>query len=74
MNLSIHRIYTILIAISGLFLLTGCPENTEEEDKRAQEQRYFDLYVESRYPDVSPQPSGLYFNWFYARFDRLGID
>ncbi len=61
MHLSINKIYTILIAVTGVFLLTGCPEDTEEEDKRALEQRYFDLYVESSYPDVSPQSSGLYF-------------
>ncbi|MCK5136966.1 MAG: FKBP-type peptidyl-prolyl cis-trans isomerase [Bacteroidales bacterium] len=61
MNLSIHRIYIILIAVSGVFLLTGCPEDTEDEDNKAQEQRFFDLYVESRYPDVDPQSNGLYF-------------
>ncbi|MFO7933899.1 MAG: FKBP-type peptidyl-prolyl cis-trans isomerase [Bacteroidales bacterium] len=56
----LQRAYLILLAASGFFLLTGCPDNTEEE-MRSQEQRFFELYVAANYPDVEPQPNGIYF-------------
>jgi FKBP-type peptidyl-prolyl cis-trans isomerase FkpA len=60
MKSRVFRVPWLLCMCSGLVLFTGCQDNSEEE-KRAQERRFFDLYVASHYPDVDPQPDGLYF-------------
>jgi len=54
------RLFLFLIAFSAVLFFTGCPDNTEEE-QRSREQRFFDLYVSSNYPDANPRPNGLYF-------------
>ncbi len=45
----------------AVFFTTACTEETAEDDQGAKEQRYFDIYAASRYPDVVPLTSGLYF-------------
>ena len=54
------RIFLFPVIVTGVILCTGCPDNSDEE-KQSQEQRYFDLYVASHYPDVEPRPNGIYF-------------
>jgi len=56
----IRKIRPILIPIAALILLTGCPEVSDNQE-REQEERFFELYLASRYPDETPRPSGLYF-------------
>jgi FKBP-type peptidyl-prolyl cis-trans isomerase len=41
--------------------VASCTKNIAEQDKRAQEQRFFDLYVAANYPNVEPKPNGLYY-------------
>lgn len=55
-----RKILTIIIPVAALFLLTGCPEDTGIQE-REQEERFFELYLSSRYPAETPRPSGLYF-------------
>lgn len=55
-----NKIYTIFLFVAGIFLLTACPADPENED-RSQELRYFGLYMGSQYPDAEPEPSGLYY-------------
>ncbi len=55
-----NRIFMLLLAAPALILFTGCPDNSDEE-QRSQEQRFFDLYMASRYPDLEPQPAGIYY-------------
>ena len=57
----IYRFDTILTLFTAvvMLLLTGCKEDTTEKS-RANEQRYFDLFVASNYPDLTPTESGLF--------------
>jgi FKBP-type peptidyl-prolyl cis-trans isomerase len=52
----------ILLSLGALFLASGCKEEPTNE-KRDQEQRFFDLYISSTFKDTIPPPtaSGLYF-------------
>ena len=61
MNKRLNIIF-IAITILAVFFTSACTEETAEDDSGAKEQRYFDIYAASRYPDVSPLPSGLYFD------------
>jgi FKBP-type peptidyl-prolyl cis-trans isomerase len=57
------RSHVILWAMLGLLLATGCKEEDDGDEKRAQEQRFFDLYISSTFKDTIPPPtgSGLYY-------------
>lgn len=55
-----------LFALAILSLINGCTKIADEEDLRGNEQRLFNLYVASRYPDAVPQADGLYFINFKA--------
>lgn len=57
----ITKIYPIYIAIAGFVFVASCTEDTTTEDKRAQEQRFFDLYVSANYPDAEPHANDLYY-------------
>ncbi|MEN8226880.1 MAG: FKBP-type peptidyl-prolyl cis-trans isomerase [Bacteroidota bacterium] len=61
MKFTIKNIVHIIAAIAGIVLITACKEDTDDQDKTDQEQRFFDLYVGANYPDVVPQSNGLYF-------------
>jgi FKBP-type peptidyl-prolyl cis-trans isomerase len=50
-----------LVILAGLSLFAACNESTVADDPKEQEQRFFDIYVTSRYPDTNPQASGLYY-------------
>lgn len=54
-------IYYTLAIPAALVLISGCTEETSEEDTLEQEQRFFDIYLAANYPDAEPQPSGLYY-------------
>ena len=60
MNRRFNILY-IAITIFASVLTTACTEETAEEDKGAMEQRFFDIYQESRYPGSEALESGLYF-------------
>lgn len=60
MNLRTN-IYTIVIVIFTIGWFTACTDDVSEQDRRAQEQRFFDLYVGGHYPDVQPLSSGIYY-------------
>ncbi len=53
--------FTILLASGSMLVIPACVKTDEEQSKRDQEQRYFDLYLGANFPDATPQPSGLYF-------------
>lgn len=55
------KIYPVIIAITGIVLISSCTEENGVTDFREQEQRFFDLYVGANYPDVQPQSNGLYY-------------
>ncbi len=61
MNKRLNIIF-IAITILAVFFTSACTEETALVDKGAKEQRFFDIYVASRYPDVEPLSSGLYFD------------
>jgi FKBP-type peptidyl-prolyl cis-trans isomerase len=60
MNKRLNLIF-IAITILAVFFTSACTEETAEVDRGAKEQRFFDIYTASRYPDVGPLASGLYF-------------
>ena len=60
MNRRFNVLY-MAISILAIFLTTACTEEIVEDDQGAKEQRFFDIYQESRYPGSEPLKSGLYF-------------
>ncbi len=57
----VNRINPFLVLIAGLVIMTSCKEDTEDQDRKEQEQRFFDIYMGANYPDAVPQASGLYY-------------
>ena len=57
----INRINPFLVLLTGLVIMTSCTEDTEDQDRLEQEQRFFDIYMAVNYPDAVPQASGLYY-------------
>ena len=57
------RSLTALLTLGVLLLPTGCEEESPGTAKRAQEQRFFDLYMASTFMDTiePPTASGLYY-------------
>jgi FKBP-type peptidyl-prolyl cis-trans isomerase FkpA len=55
-----RNIFPCFGLLAALILLNSCEED-DGSDAIAQEQRYFDLYMGSNYPDAVPQESGLYY-------------
>jgi FKBP-type peptidyl-prolyl cis-trans isomerase FkpA len=53
--------YYILAAAMALILGASCTKDTEGEEAREQELRFFNIYISAHYPDAVPQPSGLYY-------------
>lgn len=49
----------ILASFFVIAFMTGCDDNSDNKSFE-NEQRYFELYVASRYPDLSPTASGLF--------------
>ncbi len=60
MNKRLNIIF-IAITILAVFFTSACTEEPAEVDKGAKEQRFFDIYAASSYPDAEPLASGLYF-------------
>ena len=50
--------YIILWAVLGLLVAPGCEEDDGGDEKRAQEQRFYDLYISSTFKDTIPPPTG----------------
>jgi FKBP-type peptidyl-prolyl cis-trans isomerase len=50
-----------IIFIAFLAGAVACTKDTSTEDRAEQEQRYFDIYVNSRYPGAEPAEEGFYF-------------
>ena len=57
------RSLTALLTMGVLLLATACEEESPGTAKRAQEQRFFDLYMASTFMDTiePPTASGLYY-------------
>ena len=60
MKKSGKRYYILAVAVA-LILGASCTKDTEGEEAREQELRYFNIYISAHYPDAEPQPSGLYY-------------
>jgi FKBP-type peptidyl-prolyl cis-trans isomerase len=56
-----NRKYAFALLVSALFFTVSCTKDTTDQDSKAQEQRFFDIYMNAHYPDAVPQPSGLYY-------------
>jgi FKBP-type peptidyl-prolyl cis-trans isomerase len=54
-------LFPLLALTAGLVLMASCTEDTEDQDRKDQEQRFFDIYMAANYPDATPRTSGLYF-------------
>ncbi len=52
---------SVLIALAALFAFTGCEEEIDYDYYIAEEERFFNLYLDARYPDIEPTQSGLYY-------------
>ncbi len=57
MTRSIHLLFVLLTLLS----FTGCEEEINYDSFKAEEDRYFHLYMDANYPDLAPTESGLYF-------------
>ena len=56
------RITTWLTAITlAMTAMVACEEEVDQEALRQEESRYFQLYMDTNYPDLEPQESGLYY-------------
>jgi FKBP-type peptidyl-prolyl cis-trans isomerase FkpA len=65
--MKIRRILYYALAIStALVLMSGCEEETSEEETAEQEQRFFNVYRIANYPDAELQASGLYYQEYTA--------
>jgi FKBP-type peptidyl-prolyl cis-trans isomerase FkpA len=53
--------YTVLAITALLAFMSACTEDTESQDALEQEQRFFDIYMGTNYPEAEAQPSGLYY-------------
>jgi len=56
-----NRIYTVALLIAGLVFMAQCTKVNGDQESKEQEQRFFDIYQKSHYPDATPQASGLYY-------------
>jgi len=55
------RINLFIILLGTILIFTGCEEEINYDYFKAEEDRYFHLYMEANYPDLTPNESGLYF-------------
>jgi FKBP-type peptidyl-prolyl cis-trans isomerase len=53
--------YFILFVLSVMIAFAGCEDDINYDYFIAEEERYFDLYMDARYQDVEPTESGLYY-------------
>ncbi len=44
-----------------LVAMLGCEDDVNYDAFKQEEDRYFQLYMDAKYPDLQPQPSGLYY-------------
>jgi FKBP-type peptidyl-prolyl cis-trans isomerase len=56
----IRRVYFVIGFLAVLSFL-GCEEDIDLDAMKAEEERYFDLYMSFNYPDLDPMESGLYY-------------
>jgi FKBP-type peptidyl-prolyl cis-trans isomerase len=54
-------IIPLLVLLSGMFITRSCEDDSQGQNVIREEQRFFDIYVASNYPDAVLQPSGIYF-------------
>lgn len=54
-------IYFATIVLVPLMFFSACTEETSSEESMEQEQRFFKIYMASKYPEAMPEPSGLYY-------------
>lgn len=56
-----HRYIFSIALVLGILLGAGCDDELNYETYKANEERYFELYMQKNYPDLQPNDSGLYF-------------
>lgn len=61
MEKKLKTLYPFLVCTAGLLFMLSCTKDLEEQDSRAQEQRFFDIYLASHYPGAVPEASGLFY-------------
>jgi FKBP-type peptidyl-prolyl cis-trans isomerase len=62
MKLSAIKGYVTLLAMAGMALVPACNDTGGMQELRDQEQRFFEIYVGSRYPDAKLEQNGLYYD------------
>jgi len=55
------KLLPYLIWAGGILLTASCVKETADDEPRKEEQRYFEIYMASHYPEAVPQASGLYY-------------
>lgn len=61
MKKMIIRKINILAVLSLVLVFTSCKDKTNYDVQIAEEERYFQLYMDANYPDSVPTESGLYY-------------
>jgi len=56
-----NRIHTVALLVAGLVFMTSCKKDNGDQESKEQEQRFFNIFMKSHYPDLTPQASGLYY-------------
>jgi FKBP-type peptidyl-prolyl cis-trans isomerase FkpA len=55
------RFFVIIVVLAAMVSTTGCEEEINFDSFIAEEERYFQLYMDANYPEATPTESGLYF-------------
>ncbi len=58
---SMSRLLPYLVLTGGILFAVSCVKETADDAARQEEQRFFDIYMSSHYPNAVPEPSGLYY-------------
>jgi FKBP-type peptidyl-prolyl cis-trans isomerase FkpA len=58
---NVSRLLPYLVLAGGILLTASCVKEEADDEARQEEQRYFDIYVASHYPDAVPEASGLHY-------------
>jgi FKBP-type peptidyl-prolyl cis-trans isomerase FkpA len=58
---NLSKLLPYMVWAAGVLLSVSCVKETADDEARQEEQRYFDIYLASHYPDAIPEPSGLYY-------------
>ena len=56
-----NKIYSVTLLVGGFVFMASCTQNNGDQDSKEQEKRFFDIYLKSHYPGLTPQASGIYY-------------